>query len=391
MSSADRPEDLPLQAGAAAPDLTMDYWKKGAGADSAGDAGAEKQPSQSVFSARSGIQDPLVKTGGEPEEATSGEGFASTEPEGEETAPQAPAHKRRKQKGQPRVVKSRRQLDRARRRQMNYLQRRREQKKMRVFYNRIRLVFKLCFALLWMVLLWELMHSALWMYKPAQFKLENRQLLQNAQLAPLVQPLSGRPIYAIDTGKLARRIEERFDIVDRAVVRRRMFPARLDIQVMEKTPWAEVYADDKQAGPYGLLVPGGIISLVEYRYQPALYTNNGVEKVLAAPHTTFKLSYLDRLREIAWQARQLKGLSLLSVDVRNPQVVVLNFQEIPVILGRLDHNAAERLVRIVPLLPKIREFRDGIESVDLRWENQATFHQKPNAKLNLPQNEPMQG
>lgn len=321
-----------------------------------------------------------------PEEIAIPQEIETAEPDVEQ-----PGRKRRKQKGQPRVVKSRRQLDRARRRQMNYLQRRREQKKMRVFYSRIRLVFKLCFAMLWVVLLWELLHSSLWLYSPTRFQVQNRQLLQSVQLGPLVKPLAGQPMYAIDTGKLARQIEDKFDIVDRAVVRRQLFPSRLDIQLLEKTPWAEVFADDKQTEPYSLVVPDGIISLAGYHYQPQLYAKSGVEKILATPHTTFKLGYLAHLREIIWQARQLKNLHLVSVDVRNPQVVLLNFREIPVILGALDHNAAERLVRIVPLLPKINEFRDGIESVDLRWEKQATFHQKPNAKLDLPKDEQTQG
>lgn len=395
MSTADRPEDSPLQAGSAAPDLTMNYWKKGDAVDT--DANGEKSAQgQSVFSARSGIQDPLIKA--EPKaEPASKEADAEADPAVElpvddgEPAVEQPKPRRRKQKGQPRPVKSKRQIERVRRRQMNYLQRRREQKKLKVFYNRIRLVFKLCFAMLWAVLLWELVHSSLWIYHPASFKVANTQLIKAEQLDPLVKQWDGKPLYAVDTGKLATQIEKRFDIIDQVSVRRHMFPSRLDIQVFEKKPWAELYVDEKHPTPYALLVPDSIISLSDYYYQPNIYAANPLERVVVAPHTQLKMSYLDRLQEIIWQARQLKGLHLASVDIRDPNRVILKFQEIPVILGRLDNNAAERLARIIALVPKINEFREDIESVDLRWEKQVTFHQKPNAKLELPEEAHTQG
>ncbi|MCE3235571.1 MAG: hypothetical protein K0Q50_1751 [Vampirovibrio sp.] len=399
MSTADRPEDSPLQAGSAAPDLTMNYWKKGESAEPDAQAAGNGQEAaqQSVFSSRSGIQDPLIRSESKPE-ASAAEADVEPQESGDEpdeaeqeAVPAPPGRKRHKQKGRPKAVKSKRQLERVRRRQMNYLQRRREQKKLRVFYNRIRLVFKLCFALLWGVLLWELMHSSLWTYHPADFTVKNTQLLKAEQLEPLIQQWDGKPLYMVDTGKLARQIESRFDMVDRAVVRRHMFPSRLDVQVVEKAPWAEFYTDEKHLRPYALGVPDGIISLEQYYYRPEVYAGRNLERILINPRTTFKLSYLERLREIAWQARQLKGLHLDNVDVRNPNQVILNFREIPVILGRLDNNAADRLVRIVALLPKIAEFREGIEAVDLRWEKQVTFHQKPNAKLDLPKPEQTQG
>jgi cell division septal protein FtsQ len=368
----------------------------------------EKPVQQSIFSARSGIQDPLTKSEGSRSEAANPETRRAdnslteeadtneSEPDRipateEEIEPATPERKRRRGKGKPRLAKSKRQLERARRRQMNYLQRRREQKKLKVFYGRIRTVFKLCFAILWGVLLWELVHSSLWIYTPARFEVKNQRLLQTAQLAPLVQSWQGRPLYAIDTGKLADTIENRFDIVERASVRRRLFPSRLDVQIQEKLPWAELYTDEKQSRPYALIVPDGMIALANYQYKPGIYRGVMREKLLVRPKTQFRMSYLEQLRNIAWQARQIKGYHLVNVDVRNPNNVILNYAEVPVILGRLNQSASDRLARLVPLLPKILEFRDGIESVDLRWEEQVTFHQKPNSKIALPKTEKVDG
>lgn len=397
MSSPDKPDDFPMQAGASLPDLTMGSWKDGTmGADEQGGGESDKAAQQSIFSVRSGIQDPLTKTEiktepESPELSITEPEQITDEPAEEESSPASPDRKRRKQKGKPKLVKSKRQLDRARRRQMNYLQRRREQKKMRVFYNRIRLIFKLCFAILWAVLLWELVHSARWIFHPAHYKVENQQLLQAGQMAPMVNRWEGKPLYAIDTGKLAHDIQNHYAILESVHVRRQLFPARLDIWLQEKKPWAELYTDDKQTLPYGLAVQDGLISLERYQYKPTTYQGVAMEHVLVKPNTIFKMSYLAQLRNVAWQAHQIKGLHLLNVDVRNPDQVVLNFQEVPVILGKLNNSTSERLARLIPLMPKITEFRDGIEAVDLRWEEQVTFHQKPNTKIDLPQAEKTQG
>lgn len=370
-----------------------------------------QNPNQSVFSTRSGIQDPLIKPVTEVEEITEA---VIPEPTEEEEEPVKPSKKPRKGKGEPgqgkKLAKSKRQLDRARRRQENYLQKRRKEKKLKVFYGRIRAILKLCLAVFWCVLLWEMVNSPLWLFNPPRFEVENHHLLQPAQLNPLIKPWVGKPLYAIDTGKLAQQIEKRFELIERAVVRRQLFPARLDIQLFEKTPWAELYvptAYDKvqqaekeatksgkpeaniQMVPYGVVAGNELISLKGYQYQPSLYPS--VDKILVNPKTPLKLSYLKQLRETIWQARQIQGLHLEVVDIRDLNRVILRYREVPVILGALSNSTSTRLARLVPLLPKINEYRDIIEAVDLKWEEQVTFHKKPNAQLKKPAQDKVQG
>lgn len=397
----------------------------------ASDNEAEQTEQQSLFSSRSGIRDLLKKADSDPASIQDtppeiaiepGEAAIATLPDEAQAAgdeiekplPLETDRDTRKRKRPPRLVKSKSQLDRARQRQMNYLQKRRQRKKLRVFNHRIRMIFKLCFAVIWAVLLWELLHSSFWTYAPvsgsAGFKVQNQRLLQASQLEPLIKPWTGKPIFAVDTGLLASQIKRRFDIVDRVVVRRLMFPPRLSIQIQEKKPWAEIYTEfnpksgqqkansssqakpnKAQKPPYALAVPSGIISLAPYAYKPLSQSSSSVEKLIVLPRTPFKISYLNKVHEMAWQARQISGLHLVSMDIRNPKLVILNFQEMPVILGELNHEASSRLARLVPLLPSLAPYREDIESVDLRWEDQVTFHQKPNAKIQWPEPEKTQG
>lgn len=345
--------------------------------------GLEADPNQkvqSIFSSRSGIQDLLQKSE-MLEESADPEPLAPDLDE--EDAEPIPLPVRPERRPGGRHHRSRRQLNRVRRRQKSYLEKRREEKRMRLFYQRIRLCFKLCFAMLWMVLLWEMLHSPLWNFKQPYYKVHNQHLIPAGDLAGMVNRQVGKPIYAIDTGKMAADIKKRYDVAELVSVRRRMFPAKLDITVAEKMPWAEIYLDPKQTRPYALLVPNGLVNLNRYIYRPGLYPGATLEKILLAPNTRFRLSFINHLHEIAWQARQIPGLHLLSVDARNPHMIVLNFAETQVILGRLDHNATERLGRLLPLVPKITELREGIQSVDLRWEEQVTFHTKPELQTRL--------
>lgn len=413
MSETEQPEASPPgkrgQAEDLSPDLTIRDWK---GDKVAPETDADNQnQNQSVFSSRSGIQDPLIKPVTEPEEVVEA---AQPAPAEEEPEPVQPGKKLRKGATEPgkgkKLAKSKRQLDRARRRQENYLQKRRKEKKLKVFYGRIRSVLKLCLAIFWCVLLWEMVNSPLWVFNPPRFEVENHHLLQPSQLSPLIKPWVGKPLYAIDTGKLARQIENRFELIDRAVVRRQLFPARLDIQLFEKQPWAELYVpaafdEVQQAGkeaakagkpkpnihmvPYGLITGNELISLKGYQYQPSLYP--AVDKILVNPNTRLKHAYLKQLQETIWQARQIQGLHLEVVDIRDLNRVILRYREVPVILGTLSNSTSTRLARLVPLLPKIHEYRDIIEAVDLKWEEQVTFHKKPNVQLKKPVQEQVQG
>jgi cell division septal protein FtsQ len=329
---------------------------------------------ESVFSQRSGIRDPLVKTAAPSEEVAPTEAPAVPS----EAEPQKSPGK---QKGTrpPDKLKSKRNLDRARRRQENYLHTRRKKKKMRVFYGRIRLIFKLCFAVLLAALLWEVIQGTFWTYDSPRFALQDQHLLQPAQVAPLLRAWVGKPIYQVDVGKIERQIRQRFAIVNHVTVRRSLFPTALTVQIMENLPWAEIYADEKQTRPYAMIAADSMISMTDYPYQAGLYPGRTLVRLIMPPKTTYKTSFIGQVHEIAWQGRQIKGLHLHSVDVRNPNLLVLNYDEVPVILGPLNAGADSRLARLIPLVPKIKELQSDIKAVDLRWEEQA-----PSTKSRMP-------
>jgi len=423
MSTPQKPEEnVPPQAGGELPDFSV-RWEN-ANEDNPENSD-RKQEQQSFFSKRSGIQDPLMRSDSRMDErddptprGTIREVQTEVQPVETEHPPGAASPRRKRKVSRvtyPKRVKSRRHLNKARRRQKNYLHQRRQKKKLRVFYSRIRLIFKLCFAVLWVALLAQVVKSPLWQFSQPRFTLYNVHLIQPDQVAPWINDMVGKPIYAIDPQRLAQRIHSQFDIASLVVVRRQMFPTRLEVTVQEKQPWAELYATnpapprsglsqiEQSEGlltetdkpdrplprsksiplpkPYGLIVPDGMIGLDHYRYRPGLWGATALQKIIMTPQSVFSTTYMHRLRDLAWQADHIQGLHLQSVDVRNPRRIMLNYEELPVVLGPMNSTVSERLARLIALIPKINEYRDNMESVDLQWEEQVTFHQKPHAQL----------
>ncbi len=284
-------------------------------------------------------------------------------------------------------IKSKRHLERARRRQMSYLQERRKQKMRRVFYGRIRLLFKLCFAILWVILLSEIANAPFWNYDAPRYEMVNGRMLQEGQLQTYIEPLVGMPIYAIHTGKLANQLADDFAIIDRVTVRRHLFPARLEVIVQEKKPWARIFSSEKSTRPYALLSGREFIPLEPYVYDPALYRGQGLRNLLVTPRARMPLDYLDKLNTVSYQLQHLPNLHFRWMDARNPELITAHFEETDLILGRLDNTVSYRLARVVALIPKIHEFKDAVQAVDLRWDQQITFHKKPNAVIQLGEEE----
>lgn len=379
--------------------------------------GASPPDEESVFSQRSGIRDPLTKRG---ETITDD----SQTGEGSDYTPDKPARDEHALRLRPNIVDSSNEDNvheepelspqELRERQAQNLRARRRKKKRQVFWNRLRLILKLGLAMLWVTMLWELVQSPIWRLDAPRFALENRHLLTKEQIIPLLRPWVGKPLYEVDVGKIAHRIQAQFPVVAHVAVRRRLFPARLDIMLTEKMPWAElralpppesdaefpgtsqtpsransanrkVFQEGRLSGrPYALIAENTFIPLQGMVYDTKLYPGRTVEPVILSPSTPYRTYYIEMLRQFTWKARRLAGLHLLWTDARQPDRVSLRFRETTVILGRLDSTAEERMARLIPLIPKINELHGAIEAVDLRWEKQVTLHTRPNASIALP-------
>ncbi len=358
---------------------------------------------ESLFAQRSGIRDPLRRVGSI---TNSRWEMPETEAPQQKTLPQPkPGQKKMPGKGGDHQKKEPPKKDPARRKgppklarahdieeaqhqasRNDYLRSRRKKKKLRVFYQRVGLLFKLAFAIVLAGLVWLVIKSPFWTLEAPQFELSGQYLIQPPLIRPFITPLVGKPLYQIDTGKLAERIKQRYGVLANVAVRRKLFPARLSVILDEKIPWAVLCASPESAQPFALAAGSKMLSTRNYPYQTGVYKGRTVDKLFFRPGSVYKISYLNSLHELAWQARQIHGLHFVSLDARDSQMVRLNFEETSVILGQLNARAADRLSRLIPLIPKLKEWGPAVEAVDLHWEEQVTLHTKPGVALKTDQN-----
>lgn len=277
--------------------------------------------------------------------------------------------------------KTRRHQELARRRQQTFLEKRRQQKRRRVMVGRVRSLIRLgCLALIIFGLYSFLTNPCLLLDIP-RFALKNHHLITDHEIRPYITPFQGKAIYEIDPRSLAERLKARYTILDQVHVRRYLFPARLQITFLEKTPWAEVYESPAAPVPYALLTQDmqhkyQMIPLKEYHFSANSYPPRSLAKVILPRYIPIKPHFMAKLDILAYQMKSIQGLEFLYVDSTQPDQISAVFREIGVRVGKLEPTTQERLERLIPLIPKIQEMQGKISWVDLRWSNQVTFRKK---------------
>jgi POTRA domain, FtsQ-type len=310
-------------------------------------------------------------------------------------------------------------LTKARHRQELFLRKRRESKRQSIWVNRVMVAVRLLSSAvllgLWVVL-WQ---SPIWDYHLQNTEIRFESLSQQgflnlADLRPILKPYSGQRIYEISPQHIADTITKRFSHVDHAIVRRQLFPATLDVTIVEKPIWATYYRLAKgDSSSLSMLLSryeasypkspgtlGSSLSLPPFRYVTLLHTAEGESAFefskLTPPQKTALLAYpavfvqgknLDALQRKSLEEVihviqshrkhfEAAGYTLRCVDARNSDDVFLVFNGFQARLGRLDYTASRRVNRLVQLLDTIHQYQDRLAWVELSWQGQITFKLK---------------
>ncbi|GBF23439.1 hypothetical protein tpqmel_0843 [Candidatus Gastranaerophilus sp. (ex Termes propinquus)] len=148
------------------------------------------------------------------------------------------------------------------------------------------------------------------------------------------------------------------------------FPGRLIISVEECTP-AFVIAPNLESEPVSTVTQEGVF--IGRDYMP-LDKKFDVTKILSYGVRGDDYEKWDRAR-IQTLVKFVKTLEAYSgqkveyVDLRNPKDIYVKLSDVFVRFGELNDTAIKRTQWIATILPEVKKIPQGVEYIDLRWED----------------------
>lgn len=176
-------------------------------------------------------------------------------------------------------------------------------------------------------------------------------------------------IFRLDTTELENNISQLAPI-KKVYVRRYWFPARLVINVDERTP-TFLLAPNLESEPNSALTTDGI--LIDHDYLP-LNPSIKTKKLL-----TYGVK--DGLDEV-WDKKRveeilklIKAIETYSnqevqyIDLRNQKDVYIMLEEYLIRIGEINSTSLNRTKWIASILPEAKKYNQKVKYIDLRWDD----------------------
>ena len=176
-------------------------------------------------------------------------------------------------------------------------------------------------------------------------------------------------IFRLNTTELENNISQ-LTPIKKVYVRRYWFPARLVINVDERTP-AFLLAPNLESEPSSALTTDGI--LIDHDYLP-LNPSIKTKKLL-----TYGVK--DGFDEV-WDKKKVEEILKLSkaieaysnqevqyIDLRNQKDVYIMLQEYLIRIGEINGTSLNRARHIASILPEARKYNQKVKYIDLRWDD----------------------
>lgn len=174
----------------------------------------------------------------------------------------------------------------------------------------------------------------------------------------------GKPIYKLDPGLLESRVRS-LEAVKYAFVRRYVLPRpHLVVQVLEEFPWATFYTNPDGEPEAVISETGRFIPLREFpnvvRPEFKIYAQPGL-----------KLSKTDVGQWAAWVAyvAAQTGKRVDSVDMRQPQNIWIQDEDLRLKIGVADSTLTRRLGRLASIVPELGKVSGQLEYINLGLDN----------------------
>lgn len=176
-------------------------------------------------------------------------------------------------------------------------------------------------------------------------------------------------IFRLDTTELENNISQ-LTPIKKVYVRRYWFPARLTINVDERTP-AFLLAPNLESEPNSALTTDGI--LIDNDYLP-FNSSIKAKKLLTYGVKDGYDEVWDkkRVEEILKLIKAIEAYSnqeVQYIDLRNQKDVYIMLEEYLIRLGEINETSLNRAKWIATILPEAKKYNQKVKYIDLRWDD----------------------
>ena len=232
-------------------------------------------------------------------------------------------------------------------------------------FSRLAMAALLAYGIYW---LWG---SDVWHWQ-GQVRISGNRLVSKQQILERLQVPQATPLHQLDPRWIASQVAD-IPSVSRVAVRRWLFPARLEMNVLERQALVGLLGP----GPNRWMDQEGVV----FQASPKLMKPRFGIKVWSdlKPGERLHGGLQDRLFELVatWPAK-MDG----RVDMRNAQDVYASIDGWPVRLGELKEVPA-KLDMFTKLKPVAEKYRDRLQYIDLRFPMSPTFKLKTGQQVNV--------
>lgn len=176
-------------------------------------------------------------------------------------------------------------------------------------------------------------------------------------------------IFKLDTTELENNISQ-LTPIKKVYVRRYWFPARLVINVDERTP-VFLLAPNLDSEPNSALTTDGL--LIDHDYLP-LNSSIKTKKLLTygVKDGVDEVWDKKRVEEILKLIKVFEAYSnqeVQYIDLRNQKDVYIMLEDNLIRIGEINENSLSRAKWIATILPEAKKYNQKIKYIDLRWDD----------------------
>lgn len=253
----------------------------------------------------------------------------------------------------------------------------RQVKKSQKRLDRLRVLYKISLVLgviiISLVILklpqWRLHSNAFDSLDSPALEIVNNQIVPDQKILAALRrnqvPL--KPIFLVKTENLKKSITQ-LEPIQTVYIRRFWFPARLQINVVERTP-AITISPNIDVPPIAFFSSDG--KLIGREYMPLA---NNYKTVLVITYGSgddyrnWNVSKVNNFKKLAAAIEMESGEKVEYIDYRNPKDVYVKIPTTNIRLGSINPSTFEKIRRIPSLLPQVKMINKNVKYIDLRWD-----------------------